>query len=315
VWLAPRITIMKTNSFLSGLSARLSVGMAVVCGSVLIFTPAVRAAKGDASAVLSSVSTDYARMKQADGKFAPEYYSFGEGGLSGAMKGDDISNLKFLDLARVFARTLMEQNYLPAGNANEAKLLIMVYWGTTNVDATGSASANPGLSITTEMSAPAFVGVDSTNGSIVTQSRVTADHNSSMSVAEIEEGKRVRALEPTARLLGYYTALTEVSNAAGGLQNTRREELLHELEQQRYFVLLQAFDFQLAHKEKKMKLLWETRFSITRMGNEFRDVVPLVARYASRYYGQDSHGLKRKRLQGSAESSESPSTDMKPEKK
>lgn len=294
-----------------GFAVRAAIGVSLAFCPL----PSIHAADGDVTAVLSSMSSGYSRAKQADGKFVPEYYSFGEGGLTGAVKGDDIGNVKFLDIARVIARALAEQNYLPANQTNEAKLLIMVHWGTTNIDGTGSGSASPGLSMTTEMSAPVFTGGDFTGGAVVSQSRVTADHNSSMSVANIEDGKRERALAPTARMLGYATALADVSNSEGILQTTRRQELHNELTQQRYFIVLQAFDFQLMAKEKKMNLLWETRLSIGRPGNEFREVLPMIVQYASRYYGQDSHGLKRKKLQWVVEKAEDNMKDKKQEKK
>ena len=41
-----------------------------------------------------------------------------------------------------------------------------------------------------------------------------------------------------------------------------REDLVSEIEVDRYFVVLLAYDFQVLWKEKKHKLLWETRFSI-----------------------------------------------------
>ena len=57
-----------------------------------------------------------------------------------------------------------------------------------------------------------------------------------------------------------------------------------------------AYDFQLTWKQKKHKLLWETRFSIRQRHNDFDKVLAPMTQYASRYFGQDSHGLVRKPL-------------------
>jgi hypothetical protein len=65
------------------------------------------------------------------------------------------------------------------------------------------------------------------------------------------------------------------------------EDLLHN----RYFVVLMAYDFRLMWKEKKPKLLWVTRFSMRQIGHDFRLNLPAMARYASRYFGHESHGL------------------------
>lgn len=44
---------------------------------------------------------------------------------------------------------------------------------------------------------------------------------------------------------------------------------------------------------KKIKLLWETRFSLSERLHDFEKEVPSMARYASTFFGQDSHGLLR----------------------
>jgi hypothetical protein len=69
-----------------------------------------------------------------------------------------------------------------------------------------------------------------------------------------------------------------------------------EIEENRYFVVLMAYDFQLLWKQKKHKLLWETRFSINERHNEFDKALPAMAQYASQYFGEPSNGLVRQRL-------------------
>ena len=75
-----------------------------------------------------------------------------------------------------------------------------------------------------------------------------------------------------------------------------RNDLYEELEENRYFVVLMAYDFQLLWKEKKHKLLWETRFSIGERHNAFDKALPVMVRYASQYFGQNSNGLLRTRV-------------------
>ena len=74
---------------------------------------------------------------------------------------------------------------------------------------------------------------------------------------------------------------------------TFARDLRTELEAPRYFVVLQAYDFQAAWKEKKLKLLWETRFSIETQGNNFVESLPLMARQASLVFGRETDGLLR----------------------
>jgi hypothetical protein len=71
--------------------------------------------------------------------------------------------------------------------------------------------------------------------------------------------------------------------------------MIDEIEDDRYFVVLMAYDFPLLWKDKKHKLVWETRFSIRERHNDFSQRLAAMAEAAARYFGQDSHGLVRKR--------------------
>jgi hypothetical protein len=68
------------------------------------------------------------------------------------------------------------------------------------------------------------------------------------------------------------------------------------IEVNRYYVILRAFDFQSAWKQKKLKLLWETRFSLSERRHGFNQDLPGMAESASAYFGQDSYGLVRRPL-------------------
>ena len=72
------------------------------------------------------------------------------------------------------------------------------------------------------------------------------------------------------------------------------DDLSEEIEENRYFVVLMAYDFQLMWKEKKHKLLWETRYSIRQRGNNFDQQLAAMTQSASNYFGLESHGLIRK---------------------
>jgi hypothetical protein len=66
---------------------------------------------------------------------------------------------------------------------------------------------------------------------------------------------------------------------------------MSQVEINRYYVILRAYDFQTAWKEKKLKLLWETRFSLGQRLHDFGKNLPTMAQSASIYFGHDSYGL------------------------
>jgi hypothetical protein len=49
-------------------------------------------------------------------------------------------------------------------------------------------------------------------------------------------------------------------------------------------------------KQKKRKLVWETRFSIDQHKNDFDKALQPMAQYASQFFGQATNGLVRTRL-------------------
>ena len=239
------------------------------CGAPLVITPSARAsAVGDITAVCSRVSDDYIRAKLPNGSFEVETYAFGEGGLwGGPMSDPSIDNLKFIDVARTVAVPLAGQNYQPARDPNTTRLLIMVYWGTTA-------------------------------GTVESPKTIDPKHDPEEMMMFREQLDRDDF--QNALLLGYDAAGVIGTDYGRHLLLTalRRKtaDLMDEIEDNRYFVVLMAYDFQLTWKQKKHKLLWETRFSIRQRHNDFDKVLAPMTQYASRYFGQDSHGLVRKPL-------------------
>jgi hypothetical protein len=86
------------------------------------------------------------------------------------------------------------------------------------------------------------------------------------------------------------------NNIRSNILKELHSQMMDALQVSRYFVVLRAFDFQSSWKEKKIKLLWETRFSINQRRNAFDEALPLMAQYASQSFGVDSGGLQMARI-------------------
>jgi hypothetical protein len=100
-------------------------------------------------------------------------------------------------------------------------------------------------------------------------------------------------LHRNANLLGYDEDTVTITRVNSVL-DWKKRDLIADLEMDRYFIVLMAYDFQLLWKEKKHRLLWETRFSLREIGHDFSKEFPAMAQSASQYFGQNSHGLVRK---------------------
>ncbi len=240
-------------------------------------------------AVMSRVSDDYTRTKLPNGRYPTEYYSFGEGGhWGGEISDSSIDKLHFLDVAHVVAEPLADRDYLPARDPKTAKLLIMVYWGTTAVP--GPASDSVAYD---ELSAAQA----DKSGSDASMSELS----SAMTMVDMTNNIRDQLDFKNAGMLGYDAAGTigtdYGSHIKGGPLGIERQELIDEIELNRYFVVLMAYDFPILWKQKKHKLLWETRFSVNERNNAFDKALPLMAKYASRYFGRPTGGLLRTPVQ------------------
>jgi hypothetical protein len=281
----------------------------VGCSILLLGGPSVYATEGGdgVTAVASKVSKDYIRAKLPNGSFQPEYYSFGKGGnWGGEIKDQTIDNLSFLDVAHVIAVPLAGQKYFPAKDPSKTRLLIMVYWGTTAVPGPSSDS----------VALPQFQAAQINLNRFLVRSNVDprtkyvaagaladsamAQLSAAAQMLSVEDHDRDRTDFANALMLGYDSPGiigTEYGNYVRGTPlSVERDDLYSEIEENRYFVVLMAYDFQLMWKQKKHKLLWQTRFSIRERDHQFDRDLPAMAQYASQYFGQDSHGLVRRQV-------------------
>jgi hypothetical protein len=142
-----------------------------------------------------------------------------------------------------------------------------------------------------------------------------AGQDGDMAAVLAENWQRDQADMKNAALLGYDTAISEISDVGVTPQTRLRDDLISEIEESRYFVVLMAYDYQALWKKKQHRLLWVTRFSVRARGSDFEKMLPSMVGYASQYFGQNSHGLLRRSLpEGHVEIGEPRSLGTLPEK-
>lgn len=246
------------------------ITLLLVPASVRAFDPIE--GSGEITAVSSKVYNNYRRVMLPDGTFRPENYGFAIGGqLSRSTHFTDggslpptsdpsVDDMGFASIAKIIQGPLASQKYLPTGEPRNADLLIVVFWGRS----TGSG---------------AFSGSDIGNASGADIDKVDAQN---------------------ARLLGFDServfdqGFDDPSNMMSNIRKEVYSGTINAIEDDRYFVILQAFDFQSVWKRKKVSMLWETRFSLSERHHDFGRDLPQMTQIASQYFGQDSHGLVRR---------------------
>jgi hypothetical protein len=291
-------------------------------GALVVGVNAANASESDNITVVSArTSSDYVRPSAPGGGHVQEPYAFAQGGKwDSAVSDSSMDSMSFMDVARTLSVPLAEVDYVPTRDPRETKLLIVVYWGRTNTggavdnkselqslqDASAAAASSKSANQQQKISATKIQG-DGDAGNMVcghietntTPQQVTdqieADNaaTAAMAIVSAENAANDKAYAQNAAMLGYDAFLNETGTMAGTALQLRRQDAIDELQRDRYFVVLMAYDFQKMWKEKKHKLLWETRLSIDQRGNRFDQQLAMMARSASVYFGRDSHGLAR----------------------
>lgn len=280
-----------------------------------VFLPA---AEEDAvlTSVFAKTEKGYKRKKTPEGGWQREYYAMSNGGpAEGTIKDNAQDKIQFASLARVLAEHLARQGYFPATDPKKVDLLIVVNWGRTTplndgayrsgtdnvlaamnaLTSLGPATPPPIVTVTDAASAPAAeVNITGSVEDIQRQAAASRLEGALMTQAMFNRS-RDQANNKNATVLGYSQDLSKsdgIQRMAGG--GAKYEELLADIEEPRYYVILKAFDFKKTVHEKKPKMQWVTRMSMRAPGNSFAKKAAAMVAYGASRFGQNTDGLERK---------------------
>jgi len=254
----------------------------LLCAGLLCAVAALHAAD-DPVAVFSQVFNGYTRTKLPDGSFKPETYGFAEGGRQTRAVGDpELDQMPFARIAGSVVGPLARLNYRMTSKPDETDLLILVFWGST------AGSRDQDASGAMDRAASAMADLNSSGGPAANAAADMALMQLSLANAD-----RDRLDDYNARILGFTDSL---ERARAEAHMGFGQDLLAEISANRYYVVLQAYDFPTARKLKKLKPLWTARISIRESGNGFADALARMIASAAPYFGRDSGGLRRATL-------------------
>ncbi len=219
-------------------------------------------------AVSSKVFNGYARARRPDGSYAPETFAFGNGGK--------------VDPSRIGVDTVRAGD---SGGANRDDTLdVITFEGVSKTVASSLAAQN-------------FVPTSDPNA---TNLLIMVFWGKTMGSDLTQDGGLKDMIDlRNAELLGFnseHVFAQGFGDHANMMSNILRElhsGVVSALEVNRYYVILRAFDFRFAWKERKIRLLWETRYSLSERLHDFSKELPGMTQYASQYFGQDTQGLMR----------------------
>ncbi|WP_438482258.1 hypothetical protein [Oleiharenicola lentus] len=234
-------------------------------------------------AVSSTVAPDYVReLEGGKGPRAATYVVTEGKFLSGGTVDRSIEKVTFTQLMQKLAPDLARQKYYPTKDEPNADVLIVVNWGTTLVfddplkDKSIEAMNTALPAYQAEIAANGIA--DSSAMDFISDSLAWSENNVSS------------AQSRNATLLGYANSLKRLGER-GGYQTEKEKTLYAELSEERYFVVLMAYDYQLMKKEKRSKLIWVTRLSVRAPGNNFTEALPVLSQAGGLAFGRPVDGL------------------------
>lgn len=282
---------------------------------LLMLTGIARA--DDEYSVLTSVyaktAKDYKRVKGPDGRWEREYYALVNGGpAEGTIKDNAQGRVPFVAIATVLAQHLARQGYFPATDPDKVDLLIKVNWGKTmpfadptyrdglkNVTDAMNTMAVKNQSLALAKAAAVGQvqsGVDLV-GSVEEIEAQAADSylQNAMIMQDMMNRSRDHTNARTGHLLGYMGDINKADGPqryAGG--GNLYDDLLADIEDARYYVIVSAYDFTRTVRHQDPKLQWVTRMSMRAAGNSFSEKAAAMIAYSSTRFGQNTDGLERK---------------------
>jgi hypothetical protein len=217
-----------------------------------------------------------------------------------------MDDVKFAGIVRVLGKYLAKQSYYPAKDAKKADLMLVVHWGKTMPfgDGLNRSLVDHGLQ-GFELSQRQKMG-SLGESSIFSSGKPANETEAAMNEAATSEmvqgmmeirfaqDARIEADRRNANLLGYTAELNYRDNPslyAG--TNTAYNDLIADIESERYYVVVTAYDFQEALQHKNKKGLWRTVASIDAHGNRFDERLAQMLERASRHFGRDTGRLIR----------------------
>jgi hypothetical protein len=257
--------------------------------------------QGVVEAIFSRTSNGYVRLLREDGTFRPETYRFGKGEFWGGDFADaSIDKMTVDDVAKAIAPALARQSYVATSDPAAAQLFIVINWGTTVAPehrTMDSAYQSAELGQMRALGGPHPIAGDTS----VMEGTIHGLQEGSLDGGGNSWNLGAQPTESARSLAGFNGGgVLQAENQAWAMQGQQNAMMLGypsfteaELQRYRYFVVLLAYDNRTI-SQKKPKLLWEARLSISQHRNLFNRQLGAIAANASAFFGQDSRGLVHK---------------------
>jgi hypothetical protein len=241
----------------------------------------------------STVSSEYLQKRMVDGKLQPHTYVFMAGRhFPGNTRDRSLERTSFRTIAERLAMDLRQQDFHPAPALSQADLLLIVHWGVT------TGNNRDTVAIAASMEAVADLGRDKEGAQkeldeAVAQVDVMGAWQARGKLDELENQTRSEhenmasgqyiGIEDRATLLGLGAELRKEDRSLFG---SERYNMLRDMTQEeRYFIIVMAYDVPALVNQQQLKRVWTMRTSIRSAGVNFPQALDRIGHIASRYFG------------------------------
>ena len=275
---------MKSNNRIDSKPFRAAMRFAIATAATSFIAGTTFAVKTARVFIDSEASNTYNAVKENDGEAKYETYVFIKGNFyDGDFADKSLRTASFEEVAATLAENMKQRNYYPSSSPIEGDLLIVVHYGTTSVEPDLEElfmldSTDPYAQGETGLGGFYSEGSEEEPGF----SEVYSDDF--VDLADLSDFGSNNTAQHQQTMRNNRLGISKALNRKN-ITSTEEFDLRVEMQDERYFIILMAYDYEKLRSENERELLWTTRFSVPSIGTNFEDAYPALARAASAYYG------------------------------
>lgn len=278
---------------------------ALRCLAVLLAVGAPASVQAEKLVVVRSTAhSGYHARRVAEGSLKPETYVFMPGHYFGGLTHDPmLERTRFGDIALILAQDLQARKFFPAKGAGQADLLLVVHWGVTtkvekdydlhlrDLDSLRQISEGYADAVATEETAAAAGDMMPTVMTMRGELEAQYAHESLNLLSNQRSGHITH--ENNAELLGVQAALRKEQSSI--MFSEKYRTLVGMTQEERYFIIVMAYDMPALLRTGEMRRLWSARLSIRAAGVNFPQAVGRMSQAAAETFGTDQPDVVFKR--------------------
>lgn len=275
---------MKSNNRIDSKPFRAAMRFAIATAATFFIAGTTFAAKTARVFIDSEASTTYNEVKENDGGAKYETYVFIRGNFyDGDFADKSLRTASFEEVVATLAENMKQRNYYPSSSPSEGDLMIVVHYGTTSVEPDLEElfmldSTDPYAQGETGLGGFYSEGSEEEPGF----SEVYSDDF--VDLADLSDFGSNNTAQHQQTMRNNRLGISKALNRKN-ITSNEEFDLRVEMQDERYFIILMAYDYEKLRSKNERELLWTTRFSVPSIGTNFEDAYPALARAASAYYG------------------------------